>query len=139
MTDRTSKLLQWFLYLLLAVSAILTVLFYVDSGSNTDIYIYWSYALLGLTVVVTIVASLAGMLLNPKGAVKILILAGVMVVIGIVSYSMSGNEFSAIWLEKKDVTVATSRIVGAGLFFSYFLAALAVLAIVVASVSRIFK
>ena len=139
MTDRTSKLLQWLLYLLLIVSAILTVLFYVDSDGNTDIYIYWSYALIGLTVVVTIVASLVSMLLNPKGAVKILILAGVMVVIGIVSYSMSGNEFSAIWLEKKEVTVATSRIVGAGLFFSYFLAALAVLAIAFASVSRFFK
>ncbi len=139
MTDRISKLLQWFLYLLLAVSAILTVLFYVDSDSNTDVYIYWSYVLLGITVVVTIVASLAGMLLKPKSAVKILILAGIMVVIGIVSYSMSGNEFSAIWLEQKDVTVATSRIVGAGLFFSYFLAALAVLAIVVASIARIFK
>ena len=65
MTDRTSKIVQWFLYLLLIVSAILGILFYVNTGSNTDTLIYWGYALLGLIVVSVIVASIFSLSMDP--------------------------------------------------------------------------
>jgi hypothetical protein len=42
-------------------------------------------------------------------------------------------------LEKMEISETTSRMVGAGLFFTYFLAAVAILAIIYSAVSRMFK
>ena len=73
MTDRTSKILQWFLYALLIVSAVLGVLFYMDF-ERADTLIFWGYALLGLTVLITVLASLTSLLVKPKSAIKFLIM-----------------------------------------------------------------
>jgi len=138
MTDRTSKLLQWSLYALLIVSVILGILFY-SGTSGADNMIYWSYALLIFAVVITVLAAIVNLFLNPKGSIKFLIMLGVMVILAIISYSVSTNEFNEFQLEEMEVTATTSRIVGAGLVFTYALAIIALLAIVFSSVSRIFK
>lgn len=139
MTDRTSKIVQWFLYLLLIVSAILGMLFYVNTGSNTDTLIYWGYALLGLIIVSVIVASIFSLAMDPKGAIKFLIMAAGMIIVAVIAYSVSSNEFSSIRLEQMGITEATSKVVGAGLLITYVLLAFALLAIVFSTVSRIFK
>lgn len=138
MTDRTSKILQWFLYALLIISAVLGILFYMDFG-RADILIYWGYALLGFTFIITVLASLSSLLLKPKSAVKFLITLGIMVVLGIVAYSLATNEFSPLQLEKMDISEIGSRIVGAGLIFMYILAGLAILAIFYSAISSVFK
>lgn len=138
MTDRISKILQWFLYGLLIVSVILGALFYSGS-SGVDSMIYWSYALLLFAVAITVLAAILNLFINPKGSIKFLILLGVMAILAIISYSLSTNEFNAFQLEEMDITAATSKIVGAGLIFTYALMALALLAIILSSVSRIFK
>jgi hypothetical protein len=139
MTDRTSKILQWFLYLLLALSAVITVLFYLDSDNRTDLIIYWSYGLLVLGVIIALASSIFGLAANPKGAVKTLMGIGFMVLVGFIAYMLAGNIYSTFQLEKMGVSESVSRFVGAGLIFSYLLAALAVLAILLSSVSKIFK
>jgi hypothetical protein len=138
MTDRTSKILQWFLYALLIISVVLGVLFYAGSG-GADNMIYWAYVLLIFGVAITVLAAIINLFINPRGSVKFLILLGVMVIIAIVSYSVSTNEFNAFQLEEMEVTETTSRLVGAGLIFMYALAALAILSILFSTVSRIFK
>jgi len=145
MSEKLSKLLQWFLYALMIISVILGVLFYLDPEMDTELssganrLMYWAYALLIFGVVVALVASIFSLLTNPKGGVKVLIIFGLMVVIAIVSYSLSTNEFTAIQLEKMKSTESASILVGGGLIFTYVLAALAFLAIIVSSASRIFK
>jgi hypothetical protein len=62
-----------------------------------------------------------------------------MVVLAVISYALSTNEFSALKLEAMESSAETSVMVGAGLIFLYILAALAILSIVYASISRIFK
>jgi hypothetical protein len=138
MSNRTSKILQWFLYALLIVSALLGIFFYSGSGEG-DTLMYWGYALLIFAVVITIVASILNLIVNPKGSVKFLIMLAVMVVLAIVSYSLATNEFNQYQLEEMEITETTSKMVGAGLIFMYALAILAVLAIIYSSVSRIFK
>lgn len=138
MTDKLSTILQWFLYALMAVSVILGVLFYVNSGEG-DTLIYWGYVLIITGVVASLLASLISLFLNPKGAVKILLILAGMVVLAIISYTLSTNEFSALQLEKLNISENTSRMVGTGLIFTYVLAGLAVLAIIFSAVSRIFK
>lgn len=138
MSDRTSKILQWFLYLLLIVSALLGVYFYAGSGEGDNL-IYWGYALLLIAVLITVVAAISNLFVNPKGSVKFLILLAAMVILAIISYTMATNEFNTFQLEEMGITEFTSKIVGAGLIFMYALAILAILAIVYSTVSRLFK
>ena len=138
MTVLASKILRIFLAVLLAVSALLAILFYVDAISD-DVLIYWGYFLVILTAVITILFPIWFMIKNPKNSIKIFIGIGMMVVLAIIAYSLSQVGFSDRRLEELEVTADTAHYVGAGLIFTYILAALAVLSIIYASISRIFK
>ncbi len=138
MTDKSSKLLQILLGAILAVSALLGILFYANIISD-DVVLYWGYILVIITAAITILAPLIYLIFNLKSAVKFFIILGAMVVLAIIAYALSTNEFSALQLEQMKSTAETSVTVGAGLIFLYILAALAILSIIFASISRIFK
>jgi hypothetical protein len=138
MTDKSSKLLQILLGILLAISAVLGILFYTDVISD-DLVLYWGYLLVLFTAAITIIAPLIYLIFNLRNAVKFLIILAAMVVLALISYALSTNEFSALKLEEMDSSAETSVMVGAGLIFLYILAALAILSIIYASISRIFK
>ena len=138
MSDTLSKVVQWFLYAMLGISALFGALFYADIISE-NLLLNWGYILLGVTILFTLIAAVSNMLLNPKGSLKILLILAIMVVVAIVSYFLSTNEFTEAQLAEMDITETTSKLVGAGLFFTYFLAAVAILAIIYSAVSRMFK
>ena len=138
MTVLASKILRIFLGALLAISALLVILFFVNVVS-LDLLIYWCYFLVIFTTVIIFVFPIASLIMNPKNSIKVLISLGVMVVLAIISYSLSQVNFTELQLEKLGTTASTVKNVGAGLIFTYILAALAVLSIVYASISRIFK
>jgi hypothetical protein len=138
MTVLASKILRIFLAVLLAISALLALLFYIDAISD-DVLIYWGYFLVIFTAVITVLFPIAFLILNPKNSIKIFIGIGVMVVIAIIAYSLATVGFSDLQLEKLGITTGTAKYVGAGLIFTYILAALTVLSIIYASISRIFK
>ena len=138
MTVLASKILRIFLGVLLAISALLAALFYVDIISD-DTLIYWGYFLVIFTAVITILFPLAFLILNPKNSIKIFIALGLMAVIAIIAYSLSQVGISELRLEKLETTAETAKYVGAGLIFTYILAGLAVVAIIYASISKLFK
>lgn len=138
MTVLASKIIRVFLGVLLAISALLAALFFLDIISD-DGLIYWGYILLGLATLITILFPLAHLLLNPKNSIKIFIALGLMVVIAIIAYSVSEVGFSSLKIAKLETTAETAQYVGAGLIFTYILASIAVLAIVYSSISKLFK
>ena len=138
MTVLASKILRIFLGVLLAISALLAVLFFAGAITD-DILIYWGYFLVILTAVITIIFPIVQMILNPGNSIKIFIAIGVMVVIGIISYALSTSGIPELTMEKLGTNATTAKIVGAGLIFTYIMFGLAVLAIIYASISRIFK
>jgi hypothetical protein len=138
MTVLASKILRIFLAVLLAISALLALLFYIDAISD-DVLIYWGYFLVIFTAVITILFPIVFLILNPKNSIKIFIGIGLMVVIAIIAYTLATVGFTDLQLEKLGITAGTAKYVGAGLIFTYILAALAVLSIIYASISRIFK
>ena len=138
MSDNMSKIVQWFLYAMLGLSALFGILFYTDTISE-DLLLYWGYILLIIVIVATLLAAIGNILLKPKGSLKVVIILAVMVVVGIISYALSSNELSAAQLEKMQITASTSKLVGAGLYFTYFMAAVALISIIYSAVSRMFK
>jgi hypothetical protein len=138
MTVLSSKILRIFLGVLLAVSALLAILFYVNAISD-DLLIYWGYILVILTAAITILFPIVFLILNPRSSIKIFIALGLMVVIAVVAYSLSQVGFTDHQLDKLGTTASTAKNVGAGLIFTYILGVLAVLSIIYASISTIFK
>ena len=131
-------ILRIFLGILLAISALLAALFYVDIITD-DTLIYWGYFLVIFTAVITILFPLAFLILNPKNSIKIFIALGLMAVIAIIAYSLSQGGISELRLEKLETSAETAKYVGAGLIFTYILAGLAVVSIIYASISKLFK
>ena len=138
MTVLASKILRIFLGVLLAISALMAILFYVDVVSD-DVLIYWGYFLVIFTAVITILFPLAFLILNPKNSIKIFIALGLMVVLAIIAYSLADVGLTELKIEKLDTSAGTAKYVGAGLIFTYILAGLAVLSIIYASISKLFK
>lgn len=138
MTDKISKYASLVLYALMAVSALLAILFYVGT-IESDTLLRWGYILLIAGVIVALASPVIGFISNPKGVVKLLVSLGLVAIIAIISYSLSGNTFSEVKLQTLNVTAETSKWVGMGLNFTYILAVLSLITILYSSVIKIFK
>ncbi len=138
MVNKLSKIVSWILYLLVGVSALLTILFYTNTLGEAA-YIQWGIILLIIAAVIAIVSPIYGFILNPGNIVKLLISVGLVVVIGILSYSFAGNTFSQMRLETLGVTAQISKLVGAGLLFTYIVAIFSIVTIIFSSIMKLFK
>ncbi len=138
MTDKISKYAGLILFALMAVSALLAILFYVGT-IESDTLLRWGYVLLIAGVIIALASPVIGFISNPKGVVKLLVSLGVVAIIAIISYSLSGNTFSEVKLQTLNITAETSKWVGMGLLFTYILAVLSLITILYSSVIKIFK
>jgi hypothetical protein len=138
MVDKLSKYVGWVLYVLMAVSAVLAILFYTNSLS-TDNFIQWGYVLIIASVIIAVISPIYGFILAPRNAIKLLIILGLVAVVAFIAYSVAGNTFSETRLDLLKIDAQTSRLVGMGLYFTYFAFAASILAIIFSSVIKIFK
>jgi len=138
MADKFSKLISWVLYVLMGVSALFGLLFYTKTIDSAAL-MQWGYVLLIATVIVTVISPVYGLIQNPGNIKKLLISLAAVALIAIVSYSLAGNTFSDLRLDRLQVTALTSKYVGMGLLFTYITASIAIIVIVFSSVFKIFK
>jgi len=153
MKDSIANITRWVLYLFLALSVISGLVFYLlyDSGRAMtvlledldniylDEFLYWAGILLALTVVVTVISPVYGYIVNPKNMGKLLISAGVAVVIIIIAYMLADNSVTEVQAVKYGLTEAGSKRVDVGLYTTFIIFGLAVLALLYSSVVRLFK
>ncbi|MBG0782989.1 MAG: hypothetical protein H0S84_12030 [Bacteroidales bacterium] len=138
MVDKLSKYANWVLYVLMAVSAVLAVLFYMES-LDTSRFLQWSYFLMITGIIVAIASPVYELFLSPKNIIKLLVILVVVAILGFIAYSLAGNTFSETKLELLKITEQTSRNVGMGIIFTYIAFAIALLAIAFSSILKIFK
>ncbi len=142
MEDKVGKYLNIVLYAMMGIAAVLGVyyIFISDVTMQTVmLHVYYTYTLFAIAAVASIVAPIIYIVLNPEKAKSVLIgLAGFLVLAGISFLLASGSTEGAVY-ENFEVTEAGSRRVGAGLIATYILGIMAVAAIVVSGVSKIFK
>ncbi|MDE6500136.1 MAG: hypothetical protein K2K83_05465 [Rikenella sp.] len=81
-------------YALLIVSAILLVLGMVqgEGSAALDVMLVWSFAMVILTIALTIIMPLIAVFQNPKSAVRSLIGLGILVVVFLVSYALATDD-----------------------------------------------
>jgi NADH:ubiquinone oxidoreductase subunit 6 (subunit J) len=138
MTEKHFKLIQWLLYGLMAISALFGLLFYLNPGSS-DLLIYWGYFLVIVSAVVTIALSILGMMRNPKGSVKVLVIIAAMILVGIISYAVSKNTLTPTELEKYGISSSGVKMVGAGLMMTYIICVVAIGVFLYTSLRRFLK
>lgn len=139
MTDTFNKILQISLYVILAISVILFVLFYIKGESMTNTVIYWAYILLAITVLLLIGFPIAFFIKNPrKGLTVLFVLIGFIILFGI-SYLLASDATNAVVYEKMRITANISRFIGAGLIMMYILTGIAVLSLIYAGIVNAFK
>lgn len=138
MKDKIADITRWILYLLLALSVIPGVLFYLGV-LDTDFFLNWGKILLILGVIIMLLSPVYGFITNPQNIVKLLISVGLFALIVILSYSMADVSFSDYKLEVLKTDAETSRLVGMGLYTTYIAFGLTIVAALYASVVKLFK
>ncbi len=91
------KYLSIIKYILLIVSAIVVIagaVTFVDGEENAtlNLMLVWSFAMVILTIVLTIAMPLVAVFQNPKSAVRSLIGLGAIVVVFLVSYALATDD-----------------------------------------------
>lgn len=91
------KYLSIIKYVLLVVSAILVIagaVTFVDGEENAtlNLMLGWAFAMILLTIALTIIMPLVAVFQNPKSATRSLIGLGVIVVVFLVSYALASDE-----------------------------------------------
>jgi hypothetical protein len=128
--------------ILIATAYQIAVLYQGDDNVTEGVlngYFYVTYVAFGIALLFALLFPVIQMASNPKGAVKTLIMIGIAVVLWFVARAMATNQFSPSDLEEMKITAETSVTVGAGLIFTYFVFGVAILSILYASVSNLFK
>ncbi|MGQ1787698.1 MULTISPECIES: hypothetical protein [unclassified Saccharicrinis] len=147
--SKLSKILSFVLYALIAVTAVLTIMFFTggdvpgetfQTPVYTDMILNWAKFLVAGAAAVTILFEVVHVVMNPKNAVRSLISIAVLVVIGLVSYSIADNTpLDLGGYEGKDNVPSMLKLAGAFLYGTYVLLGLVIVAIFGGELSRLFK
>jgi hypothetical protein len=149
---RISRISSITLYVIIGITVILTILFFVGgyvAGTkgtnlaepvNTDYMLIWNVILLGIAIILTLVFTLVSILMNPKRALRSLIVLGVVAVFIFISYQFASDELlNLVNYNGPDNIPSTLKIVDTGLFLTYFFLVIAFGAILYSEISKAFK
>ncbi|WP_075589716.1 hypothetical protein [Labilibacter marinus] len=146
---KLTKILSFVLYALLAVTVVLTIMYFTggeipgetyETPVYTDLFLNWAKFLVVATAGITVLFEIVNVVLNPKNAMRSLISIAVLIVIALVSYSLADATPLALGgYEGEDNVPSMLKLAGAFLYGTYVLLGIVVVAILGTEVSRIFK
>lgn len=152
--EKTGKIVSIVLWALLIVSAILIISLVVNineevktdpsmlSWINTNIV--WAYILVAFGASVAIIASLLHMVSDKKAAKGGIVSVLIMGVIAVIAYLLASPEIPQFvgvdkFIADGSLNAQVAKLVDTGLYATYILLALAVLAVASSSVMRLFR
>lgn len=138
MKDKIANITRWILIVLLAVSVIPGILFYLGF-LETGMFLNIAKLMLLLGAVIMLISPIYGTITNPQNITKLLISIALIVVVFIVGYALSGDSVSEIQEIKHGLTQTKSKMVGTGLYVTYIAFGLTVFSLLYSSVIKIFK
>ena len=106
---------------------------------SIDIILYISYALTILAALAAIVFPLINSLGNPGSLIKSGIGLGVLVVVFLVAWAISGSEFTEYQASEFGMTASLSKFVGGLLTMMYLLTGIAIIGIIYTEFSKMLK
>lgn len=152
MSSKLIRIINIILWVLLGISLVLFVLFYMGSAvpgtEGTSMYeptitettLNWAFILLVVAVVLTLGFSIVNLVTHPKALKRsVFILLGIGVLIVISYYLASDQVLSMPGYEGSENVPKTLKLTGTGLYLTYILACIAMLSILYSEVAKYFK
>jgi hypothetical protein len=152
MSEKTKKLTVYLSWVLMALTLVFAILFYfggVVEGTDgtryeepkiTNSFILFTYILIGITVALTLFFTARALVLNPKGLKLTLVALGVGAVLVVIAALLADDTVLNLPHYKgKGNVPRTLKWTDIGLYVAYFLAAIAVIAILYSEISKFFK
>jgi Zn-dependent protease with chaperone function len=149
---KISRISSIILYIIMGISVILSILFFaggyvpgtkgtnIAEPVNTDYLLIWNVILLVLALVLALGFTLISLLMNPKRALRsLIVLLGVGVLIFISYQFSSGELLKLVNYNGPDNIPSTLKFVDTGLFLTYFLIIVAFGAIIYNEISTALK
>lgn len=143
------RILSILLYILLAASAVLILIFYfgpeVEGAANeepaiTNFVLRWAQGLLVIGAILAIIFPLGFMIANPKNATKALIALVFLGVVVLIGYFLASDQLLELTAyQGTGNNPQTLKWAGTGLISMYLLIGLAVLAIIYSEIAKLFK
>lgn len=147
-----SKITSWVLYVLMGVSIVIAILFYVGGTSETDapmnpyvnVTLYWGYILALVALAATFILSIVNFAKNaahdPKKAVKSIVPILGLVLVVIISYVLGdGTQLYMPNYKGTDNTYEWLKFADMLFYTMYFLFGVAIVSVIVSSVIKIFR
>lgn len=150
------RISQIFFLALMGISIVLTVVFYLNTGKiNTadplttqisqigsilNYLVYWSYVLIGLSVLFAIGFPAIQMIFNPKAGLKALIsLAGIALLMFIAYQLGDGTKMEIAGYGGPDNIYSRLKMTDMVIFSVYGFVVISILAVLYAEISKLFK
>lgn len=147
---------QYFFYALLAISVVLTVIFFVktgnidqddsvgkqmsDLGSILDTFFYWAYVLVAFAVLFAVGLPLINIVSNPKKGIKSLAAVAIFAVLAIVAYQFAdGTILDIAGYKGFDNIPSRLKFTDTIIFSVYAMVAASLVAVIYAEISKLFK
>jgi hypothetical protein len=151
-----NKLGQYFFYALLAVSVVLTVIFYLhtgnanqsestakqmaDIGSSLDNLFYWTYLMTLLAVLLAIGLPMVSIVGNPKKGIKVVLSFVLIAVLVIVAYQFTnGTPMNIAGYEGPDNIPSRLKLVETAIFSMYAMVVVSVIAVLFGEIRKLIK
>ena len=147
-----SKISQYFLWALMAVSLVLVGIFFfggfVEGTEDTSLaeplitetILKWAYVLFILTLAIAVVFQFIFMFTNLRAVKRMGIVLGIAAVLIFISYQLADDTLlNLIQYTGPDNVPGTLQFVGTSLIFTYILGVLAIVAIIYSSIANLFK
>ena len=131
-----SKFFKILMWVLVVVSVAILVFgsvagFETKGGRNTDLLLYWAYAMLGLTLIsVIVVGAVISFKNNPKSIVKLLIGLVAVAAVCLVAYLLAPGKPAVGIIETEQPAHSTLVLTDTLLNLTYFAGAVAILSII---------
>lgn len=139
MTETLNKILQIGLVVILGISLVLFVIFYINGESMAVTLMTWAYILFGITVALLIGFPISFFIKNPRKGVKFLIVIAGFVVLFLISYAFASDATNADIYEKASITPRISKLIGGGMIMTYILVGITVITLAVSGIAKAFK
>ena len=152
MANSTSKILKILTWVLMGITIVFALLFYLGdvkpetAGTRleepliTQSFLVWAAILLFLTAGITVVFSIINFIVNPKGGKKTLVSFVFGIVVILIAFLMADDTvLNMPYYDGKDNVPGMLKFADTMLFTSYLLIVVAFLSIVGSAVSRLFR
>ena len=137
------KRLNLLTYVIMAISAVITVYFMLDTsmeGGRVGPYLVWAYILLGSAILLILVLPLFNIVSNPKALKKMAINVGfIVVVLGLAFLLASSAQTTVTEAMPEPPSAFTMKLTDAGLKAAYFLFSGSLLAILFGAVLGVIR